>query len=292
VIAAVGFIVGVAWPRLAGVKIGPNAPSETSAASSASGAKPTRAPEAPPASVSAKTAPVASASAAPSASAAAAALPPVVSVKNGAVLSCKTDDGETKKGKECGSVAAVDAFVVPRLKKLSQCSAAEGQTGKLSFVVNADFKSGRLGWDVGKSSNVGNVDGITGCLKTFFSGVALTPGTAHENPKYTISYHATFEAPKGEAPDAKDAKAEPSPDKGETKAKDDKPAPAEAAGGEGTIAWEVALVRDVPKTGQVVTRLPRGTKVKLGAQKDGWYAIKYGDGFASDGWVYRGALGK
>jgi hypothetical protein len=32
--------------------------------------------------------------------------------------------------------------------------------------------------------------------------------------------------------------------------------------------------------------------VKLGAIKDGWYAIKYGDGFASDGFVYRGAIGR
>ncbi|MBF5066364.1 hypothetical protein G6O45_24370, partial [Salmonella enterica subsp. enterica serovar Istanbul] len=45
-------------------------------------------------------------------------------------------------------------------------------------------------------------------------------------------------------------------------------------------------------TGSVVARLPRGTKVKLGPIKDGWYAIKYGDGFASDGFVYRGAIGR
>ena len=51
-------------------------------------------------------------------------------------------------------------------------------------------------------------------------------------------------------------------------------------------------MRDVPKTGAVVARLPRGSKVKLGAIKDGWYAIKFGDGFASDGFVYRGALGR
>jgi hypothetical protein len=52
------------------------------------------------------------------------------------------------------------------------------------------------------------------------------------------------------------------------------------------------LVRDVPKTGAVVARLPRGTKVKIGVIKDGWYAVKFGDGFASDGFVYRGALGR
>jgi hypothetical protein len=62
---------------------------------------------------------------------------------------------------------------------------------------------------------------------------------------------------------------------------------------EGTaqIVWEVALVRDAPK-GKVVARLQRGTSVRVGAVKDGWYPVKYGDGFASDGWIYRGALGR
>ena len=276
VIAAVGFLVGVAWPRLAGVKIGPSAPSETSASSSA--AKTARAPEAPPASVTAKASAVASAPA----SAVPAATPPQVAVQRGAVLTCKTEDGEAKKGKECGSVAQLDAVVMHRLRKVASCSAAEGQTGKLSFIVNADFASGRLGWDVGKSSSVGNVEGVTTCLKTIFQGASLS-GVAHDNPKYTVAYTATLSTESGKGDDAKeDANA---------KSKDDKPVDV-APGSEGTVAWEIALVRDVPKTGQVVARLPRGSKVKLGSQKEGWFAIKYGDGFTSDGWVYRGALGK
>src|SRR5262249_15842580 len=62
--------------------------------------------------------------------------------------------------------------------------------------------------------------------------------------------------------------------------------------GEAAVAWEAALVRDTPKTGNLVTRLPRGTKVKVGSSKDGWYQIKFGDGFANEGWVYRGAIGR
>jgi hypothetical protein len=51
-------------------------------------------------------------------------------------------------------------------------------------------------------------------------------------------------------------------------------------------------VRDVPKVGQVVARLPRGTKVKLGTMKDGWYAVKFGDDFSEGGWLHRGAVGR
>ena len=58
------------------------------------------------------------------------------------------------------------------------------------------------------------------------------------------------------------------------------------------MAWDVAIVRDSPKTGKVLARLPRGTSVHLGPMKDGWFPVHYGDGFTSEGWVYRGAVGR
>jgi len=305
VIAAVGFVIGVAWPRVMGVKLGPSAPGEAAAAaaSAAASAKAAgRAPEAPPASVNAKSVPAlgapsssAMAIGSGAASAAVPAGPPQVSVQRGSVIACKTSDGESKKGKECGGLAGLDNVVPPHLRKLATCSAAEGQTGKLSFVATAVFPSGGLSWDVGKSSTVGNLEGITSCLKTHFSGVTAT-GVAHEHNRYTVAYNVTF------APAAIEAAAPGKPDKADKNAKDDSAdknakedksdAPAAAAGGEASVGWEVALVRDVPKTGAVVARLPRGSKVKIGAMKDGWYAIKYGDAFSSDGFVYRGAIGR
>ncbi|MDF2692812.1 MAG: hypothetical protein K0S65_1195, partial [Labilithrix sp.] len=58
VIAAAGFIIGIAWPRLVGVRLGPAAPGESAAAaasaSAAASAHGGRAPDAPPASVTAK----------------------------------------------------------------------------------------------------------------------------------------------------------------------------------------------------------------------------------------------
>jgi hypothetical protein len=305
VIAAVGFVIGVAWPRVMGVKLGPSAPGEAAAAaaSAAASAKAAgRAPEAPPASVNAKSAATAAPSSSAMATASAAAVPagpPQVSVQRGSVIACKTSDGESKKGKECGALAGLDNVVPPHLRKLATCSAAEGQTGKLSFVATAVFPSGGLSWDVGKSSTVGNLEGITNCLKTHFSGVTAT-GVAHEHNRYTVAYNVTF------APSAIEAAAPGKPDKADKNAKDEgsadknakddksdkTDAPAAAAGGEASVGWEVALVRDVPKTGAVVARLPRGSKVKLGAMKDGWYAIKYGDAFGSEGFVYRGAIGR
>jgi SH3-like domain-containing protein len=58
------------------------------------------------------------------------------------------------------------------------------------------------------------------------------------------------------------------------------------------VEWEVALVRDSPKTGKVIARLPRGSQVRVGPVKDGWYPVTYGSGYSSEGWVYRGAIGR
>lgn len=314
VIAAVGFVLGVAWPRVMGVRLGPSAPSDTSAAAASGSAKSgARAPEAPPASVSAKlpaqpaasvTAPAASVSSVAAATAVPTAGGAQINVQKGNVLSCKTEGGETKKGKECGAVAALDQVVAPRIRKLSTCSAADGQTGKLSLVVTADFAGGKMNWDIGKSTNVGNIEGISSCLKTIFHGVGVS-GISHEHARYTVAYSAALSPAAldkgdkdlaGARPDKTDKTDKNAKDRSGEDAQDDskerpEPAPV-AAGAEASVGWETALVRDVPKTGQVVARLPRGTKVKVGTVKEGWYSIKYGDGFASDGWVYRGAINR
>lgn len=305
VIAAVGFVIGIAWPRLLGVRLGPSAPGEsTAAAGSASGSAHARAPDAPPAAVAsaaASSAPTPAPVATTSSTSASAASAPNITVQKGTVLSCKTSDGETKKGKECGAVPGIDALVSPRIRKIATCSGVEGQTGKLSLVVNADFASGRFWYDVGKTSTLPNLDAITSCLKTSFHGTSTT-ATPHEHSKYTVAYVATF-APgaggdddkaiaRGKDKDKADPKAKTTPEEKEESAPKAETPAAPSNNGEAQVAWEVALVRDAPKTGGLVSRLPRGTKVKVGASKDGWYQIKFGDGFANDGWVYRGAIGR
>lgn len=298
VIAAVGFVVGIAWPRIVGIRLGPAAPGESTAAASAS-----RAPEPPPPSVTKAPAAVAlapTASAVPSspATAVSAGGAPNITVQKGVVLSCKTADGDTRKGtKDCGAVPGIDLLVGPRVRKIATCAGVEGQTGKLALTVSVDFSSGRLAYDVGKASTLQNVEAVTACLKTSFQGTS-TAATPHEHPRYTVAYTAIFAPGSPQATgddkaplhktDLSDKSAKEAPEK-DGKASD---LPA-ANSGEGQVAWEVALVRDAPKTGSIVSRLPRGTKVKVGGSvKDGWYPIKFGDGFGSQGWVYRGAIGR
>jgi hypothetical protein len=58
------------------------------------------------------------------------------------------------------------------------------------------------------------------------------------------------------------------------------------------VVWETALIREAPKTGKIIARLPRGTTIRVGPVKDGWYPVKPGKGFAGEGWVFRGAIGR
>jgi hypothetical protein len=298
-IALAGFVIGVAWPRLAGIHLGPAAPlsspqggnPEGTPSSTASG-QPARA-EAPPQATMATVSPPPSPSA-PAAEPAAA--PPVevpsVTVNRGVVLSCKSEDGDVKKGVGgCGAVPGFDAIAQPRLRKLAQCPAAIGASGKLSVVFNIDFPQNRVAVEIGKSSTVANMDAFASCVKPVFQGVSLG-ALDHQNPHYALFYSLVF-SPK--AASAVAAATPPAAGAGAaTPAAAQTSSPVVPDSDESTaqVIWEVAIVRDTPRTGQVLARLQRGTKIHLGSGQDGWYRVKYGSDFASEGWVYRGAIGR
>ena len=283
VITAIGFIVGIAWPRLMGVRLGPSVPADVAAAASASGAPPGEASAAAPPSAPAVAA--VPAAAVSTATPVAAAVAPTVTVGHGVVFACKSSDGESMKGGDCGTLPGLDGLVMPRLRKLAECPEAASASGKLHLVVHLDFPRGGLSVDLGRGHGVGATDALLACAKADVTGVGLG-GITHENPRYSVAYSVTFDAPAGAAPadpgsGAAPAAAQASP----------RPTAAEAEGS-AQVVWEVAIVRDAPKTGKVLARLQRGTTVHLGASKDGWYPVKFGDGFGSDGWLYRGAVGK
>lgn len=292
IIAVVGFLVGIAWPRLAGVKLGPSAPSTEA----------TAAATAPTGILSSTPLPPAAPSAAPSASAApaAVAIAPQISIARGVLLSCRTADGESAKGKGCGELNGLDKLVEPRIRRLATCPGVESESGRLSVVLTLDFKGGRVNADVGKSSTVKGTEALGTCLKQHFQAFELG-GITHEHPRYTVSFQTTFTPPPGGAPASAPASAAP-PDAPPTAPgpgssvdgpPDTTPAPAPAASGETlSIEWDVALIRETPRTGTIVARLRKGAKVKVAGTQDGWYHIRFGDDFATEGWVYRGAIGR
>ena len=283
VIAAVGFAVGVAWPRIAGVRLGPSAPGEGSPSAATSSAPAPRASE--PAAGTAPAVLATAPTAPPSGSAAAPSGPPHVVVSRGAIVSCKTDDGEILKGgTACGNLAGIDNLVQPRIRKLKDCTAADGAAGKLAVTFGVDFQNNRLDVAVGKNSSLPNLESIAGCVKHEFGGISLG-AMDHDHPRYTVSYTATLSA--GDAATAGSGAAPGAPTgSGATPSAVAMDAPTSS------VVWEVAIVRDSPRSGSVVGRLQRGTKVRVGQGQDNWYRVRYGGNYASEGWVYRGAIGR
>jgi len=221
---------------------------------------------------------------------------PALTVNHGVLLSCRSEEGETLKGVgACGGLAGFDAIAQPRLRKLSTCPAASASTsGKLSIVFNLDFTSHRVGADVGKSSTVSDPQGFATCVKGAFQGVSLG-ALDHQNPRYTIGYNVVFSPTDHATPPAMTGPSGPA-DGVPVAVTTPSAAPTTTTTNGGAddsgvaVAWEVAIVRDSPRTGAVVARLPRGTKVHLGQNQEGWYKIEYGPG--TEGWVYRGAVGR
>ncbi len=294
IIAVVGFLVGIAWPRLAGIKVGPSAPSNepASAASAAPGSIATGVLSSAPLPAAPLTPSAASASAA-----AAAVIAPQISIARGVLLSCRTADGESAKGKECGELNGLDKLAETRIRRLATCPGAESESGRLSVVLSLDFKSSRVNADVGKSSTVKATEALGTCLKQHFLAFDLA-SVAHQHPRYTVSFQTTFTPAPGGAPAPAsaappDAPVAPGPGASADGPPDNGPAPTPVASGDTlSIEWDVALIRETPRTGTIVARLRKGAKVKVAGNQDGWYHIRFGDDFATEGWVYRGAIGR
>lgn len=73
------------------------------------------------------------------------------------------------------------------------------------------------------------------------------------------------------------------------------PPPAELAQmratGRATVTWSAAVVRDAPRTGAIVARIPQGTEVELLDRRGGWFAIRWGRS-NNVGWTFREAIGQ
>jgi hypothetical protein len=272
--ALVGFAIGVAWPKLAGVRLGPAAPAEAISAVAASRAAEMASASAA-ANAPASTAPVASAPPPP------AAANVNVTVGHVAILSCKTEDGESLKGKDCGWLTGLDPLIQTRLKRLAQLPATAENPGKLNVILGLDFKNNRISVESGKSSTVKDVDSLKAFIAGEVKSMSLKP-VDHQNERYSVLYVVNISTGAEAAASSSSSTSAPS-----------KPPSGEALPeGQAAVAWETAIVRDAPHTGAIVAHLPRGTKVQLGTSDGGWYKIKFGPSFASEGYVYRGAIGK
>lgn len=277
IVGVLGFVIGIAWPKLAGVKIGPSVPSDLKPTTEAS-ASPSGAAVAPPVASAPASA---AASAKPSASADA-ANQELVTIGPGKVTKCS--DKKDKKVDDCDKIE-LDALATPKLKELSKCSAALGLEGKMVAQLDVIFDKKEIQVAKAKKGSSSlpssTVKGILQCAAKELGSAALEE-VQHKHRKYSVEYEIQFYPPgkhpevKGGGDDDTDAPA-PAPASGES-----------SASGSATVSWDTALVRKDPKDGDVVARLVRGTKVKIVSKQNDWYKVEVN---GKTGWVYRGSIG-
>jgi hypothetical protein len=274
VIAIVGFIIGVAWPRLAGISLGPNPPADAvrlPAATATSPSAPGRTGAVPTTDTSGKSVPLMNT----------VGVPGLVNEQTVVVSQVEVSRCRDLKGKtapQCDAIA-VDPLFVPRLKELTKCPSAIGLAGKVAVGVELDFKAKTLKVQRAKAKLPRTtLDGLTRCVEQKLSGISLDDLT-HEQARYSLSYNLDFYPP-GRSPDAS---AEPEPPKGNEGA-----AGSAAEAKTGKVAWNSCQVRDAPRNGNVIGKLSKNTEIKLLEQKDGWWRVPYGD--KGEGWIFGGAL--
>ncbi len=270
VIAVLGFLVGVAWPRLAGISLGPNPPADAPRAAAASAAPGKTSLSG----VTAAPGPI------PGASAALAQVEGAASNELGVTLGApeiaRCRDAKGKTPDACDKLA-VEGVFEPRLKELARCPSALGLTGKVSFGFDLDFKNKTLKVQRAKATKLPKttLDGLTRCVEKSFNGVSLDE-INHENNRYSVAYEVTFQPPN--APSA--GGAEPTPEA---------PRGTPLSGKTGKITWGSCQVREAPaKNASVLGKLPRRAEVKLLEEKDGWYRIEYRD--KPQAWIFGEAV--
>lgn len=274
IIAAVGFAIGIAWPRLAGVKLVPSVPVPAAAEASArelTGAPVENKPPGP------EAAPPAAAAAPPAATTEKPAERLLVSDVQ--IASCRNEHG--KRAQSCDRVD-FDRVARDHLRELAACPGTEDAAGVLSLGFDLDFEGDKIkSIQSGKSTSLeqDNVDRMLGCARERFANVSLA-GIPHEQSAYSLYYRLELLAP---ADPAKASDAAPAASAGSEAST--------PVSGRATVSWDVALVRGSPaRDGDVKARVLSGTRVIVTGKSGDWFRIKY-DAKGNQGWVYRTAIG-
>ncbi|HEU4412404.1 MAG TPA: SH3 domain-containing protein [Polyangiaceae bacterium] len=275
IIAVVGFALGIVWPKVAGLELGPAPPGEGKAAASAHAAR---------------------AEPGPSALAArpAEAEPASVSVGEASVTKCRNHKGDARA---CDKVAFDEVLSAP-LRQLASCPAARGHEGKLSVGFEVDFARARLHVQRGKSSTLPAeaAEGVMKCLEANLASISLAK-LRHEHAKYTVFYALTFAPPPKPAASAPAAAPPPAaPLPAASAAAAEARAPEAMSVRPNETSAEVRrgpyVVRDTAsRSGEAVGRVAVGDKLTVVERKGDWYRVRFGPG-DKEGWLFREALGR
>ncbi len=292
VIALLGFVCGFAWPHFTGTRLAPSLPGDAVAKGADSSSSATAAdkpsPEVDKAAASAAHAAAGGASTPPGlrsdmgagGAAAKGSSEWAVNVGPGLIHRCR--DGDDEPLRDCGSLQ-FDTVAVPVLKGLAQCGPGKAAPGHLSIGFDIDFRRHRARSILGRSSAMpaDSAQALANCVDTAMRN-ANFGDIKHRHQRYTVYYNVTLSRPGEPTPPGAPLPAESTSAAGTTTTAET------PASGNATVAWDVAVIRETPRTGAIVGRVVRGTKVRVVARQGDWYRVHTG---AIEGWAYRGSLG-
>ncbi len=270
-VAVVALAVGVLWPRACGIRFGEGTSEET-AASATPSAEPVPAPAvtgAPSGTVPSVAPPTTDAPALAN-----------VLVGKSTLLRCQDPPAAELKPSKCGE-HGLDPALVPRIEQLGSCPAAAGVNGKLALTIDLDFGKQAAKVVAGKGSATHKhgkrddkaIEPLLACLRASLKSYVAAPAT-HEHKRWVIAYPETITAGAATPPPASVEKEK-------------------SASGVSTVQVDTAIVRDAPSTnGQPIGRLSRGTKVTTIGTAGNWFHIRFGEGDAQEGWIFRTNIGK
>ena len=151
--------------------------------------------------------------------------------------------------------------------------------GTLSLGFELDFRTNKIGKiERGKSTTLDEaaVKALLQCAEREFASASLSD-LKHDHERYTVFYRVEFLS---QAALAQAALA----------AAGDGGAEATSASGRATVTWEVAILRSLPKEGDIVARILRGTRVVVTGRQGDWYKVRY-DAKGNEAWVFKSAIG-
>jgi hypothetical protein len=235
VIALVGFVIGIVWPRLAGVSLVPEAPVESeSTAVDPAGDSPGEAP----------------------------AEPDVIElmpedrlgIGPAQVTSCVDSAG--KKKATCDK-PDIDQVVHPHLISLLGCSAATGVFGTLSIGLKVDFEKKKLSEPVsGRSTDLpeSTAKELLLCAAKEFAA-AEVPDVAHDYAEYQVFYALEFKTPEAAA--------------------EEKTSTTPASGQATVQWHSAQVRKEPERNAQVQARLLSGARVVVTGRQGEWFRVKY-----------------
>ncbi len=236
-----------------------------------------------------------------------------VTVGGGLLNACGDGEEMDLPGPRCDPPPGLESLLRTQLQSvLGTCPAALGAardpSKALSLGLRVDFARHRVVSLLGRSSSVPDKVSYVPCVNNARAAFEAVWRIQSPHPRYQYFFTAHFGPMRGPipapvppvAPFARGTPVAPvapvAPATPATPATPDADLPTAAqllrmpAMSQTVVAWRAAIVREAPRTGAIIDRVPQNTHIEIVDRRGSWYAIRWERTHV--GWTYRDAIGQ